>query len=65
MNNPSNVYEIVSAQERPFSEVLVCDEVNWRQESQFAKQLLQQSDYLNKIAWSNPSSDAACLSRAA
>jgi recombination protein RecT len=61
MNNPSNVYEIVSAQERPFSEVLVCDEVNWRQESQFAKQLLQQSDYLNKIAWSNPSSLANAI----
>lgn len=52
----SNVYEIVEAQSEAFTQTLSDESITWEKEKRFAIQLLQGSDYLNKIAWSNKES---------
>lgn len=53
---PTNVYEIVERQESQFASVLSTEAISWNKESQFAMQLLQANDFLNKTAWNNQSS---------
>lgn len=53
---PSNVYEIVNAQEQYFNKSSIDQQIVWAKECQFATQYLQANNYLNKIAWSNQDS---------
>ena len=53
---PTNVYEIVERQESQFASVLSTETINWNKEKQFAIQLLQANDFLNKTAWENQAS---------
>ena len=52
----NNVNDIVMYQEQTFNSVCVDDKITFAKESQFAMQLMQKNDFLNKIAWQNQSS---------
>lgn len=52
----NNVSDIVMHQEQTFNSVCVDSRINFAKESQFAMQLLQANDFLNKTAWSNQNS---------
>lgn len=51
-----NVNDIVLQQERVFNDVCADNKILFAKESQFAMQLLQANEFLNKIAWANQSS---------
>ena len=53
---PSSVYDVVDRQEQQFINVLSTDEINWQKERQFAIQILEGNDYLNKAAWGSQES---------
>jgi recombination protein RecT len=52
----NNVNDIVMYQEQTFNSVCVDDKITFAKESQFAMQLMQKNDFLNKIAWGNQAS---------
>lgn len=49
-----DIVEFVNNQEQFFTPVVADESINWGKESQFAIQAFQKSDYLAKIATSNP-----------
>lgn len=49
----TNVNDIVMHQEQVFAEVCADNKISFAKESQFAMQLMQSNDYLNKTAWNN------------
>lgn len=53
---PSNVYDIVNAQEQFFKKSSVDQQIVWAKECQFATQLLQANTFLNGVAWKNQQS---------
>lgn len=52
----SNVNDIVLHQEATFNSVLADDKISFAKESQFAMQLMQSNEFLNKTAWNNQAS---------
>lgn len=52
----NNVNDIVMYQEQTFNNVCVDDKITFEKESQFAMQLMQKNEFLNKTAWSNQAS---------
>lgn len=52
----NNTFDIVALQEQTFNDVCVDEKIKFAKESQFAMQLLQKNDYLNKVAWNNKGS---------
>ena len=52
----SNVNDIVMYQEAVFNSVCVDEKITFEKESQFAMQLMQKNEFLNKTAWSNKAS---------
>lgn len=48
-----NVNDIVMHQEQVFNEVCADSKIMFAKESQFAMQLMQANDFLNKVAWGN------------
>ena len=52
----TNVYEIVERQSDAFLSSLSDNSISWEKEKFFAIQLLQGSDFLNKMAWKNQDS---------
>lgn len=52
----SNVNDIVLYQEHAFNEVCADNKITFAKESQFAIQLMQKNDFLNKTAWNNQAS---------
>ncbi len=57
----ANVYDLVEVQESDFSKVVSCPEISWDRECGFAKQALQNNDFLNKTAWNNQQSLANAI----
>lgn len=51
-----NVNDVVMYQEQTFNNVCADEKITFEKESQFAIQLMQKNDYLNKIAWQNQAS---------